>query len=142
MVLPSAAAFLPVGVSESRGAIAHLLGAHGPGLAELLRVLQQPAPSRGEVVLDLGIEVTAKAAQPAPVRRRRRHLEKADTVPQDLDPDLRIDDHAVGRTVDAQSVANAIRNVHPLPVHLHSHFLAKVHFQVADLQHRDCARRE
>jgi len=53
----------------------------------------------------------------------------------DLDPDPRIDNHTIIRTIDVQLISNAIRNIHFLPVHLHSHFLAKIHFQIADLQY-------
>jgi len=133
VILSSSTTFLPVGIPESWSSIAHLLGTHSPGLTKLLWILQQPAASRSEVVLNLGIEVTAETAQTTHVRRRCGHFEKADTVPEDLDPDLRIDDHAVVCTDDVQSVSNGVRNVDPLPVHLHSHFLAKVHFQVTDL---------
>lgn len=134
LILPSSARSLLVGVPGPRSN-AHLLRTHRPGLAKLLRVLQQTAPSRGEVVLGDGVEVTAETAQASPVRRGCRYLEIADTVPEYLDPDLRVDDHAVDRPVDVQSVRDGVRNVHLLPVHLHPHFLAKVHFQVADLQH-------
>lgn len=94
--------------------------------------------SRREIVLGLGIEVTAETAQSTSVRRRHGHLEKADTVPENLDPDVRADDHVVDRTVDAQSVIDAIRKIHPLPVYLHPHFLTKIYFQVADLQRTGC----
>lgn len=99
MILPSSAASLPVDIPRL-GSQARLLRAYGPGLAELLRVLQQPAPPRGKVVLGHGIEVTAEAAQTSLVRGGYRHLEKADAVPEDLDADLRVDDHAVGGAVD------------------------------------------
>lgn len=96
--LPSATS-LPVDIRES-GPAARFPRAYHPRLAKLLHVLQQPALSRGEVVLGYGIEVTAKAAQALPIRRGCRHLEKADAVPEHLDPNLRVHDYAVGRTVD------------------------------------------
>lgn len=102
VILPSATTSLLVDISESRGSGAHFLGAHGPGLAELLRILYRPAASCNKVVLDLGIEITAETAQPTPIRGRRGYLEKADAVPEDLDPDLRVDDHTLGRTIDIQ----------------------------------------
>lgn len=79
---------------------AHLLRTHGPRLAKLLRVLQQSASSRGKIVFRDGIEVTAEAAQASPVRRGHRYLEIADTVPEYLDPDLRVHDYAVGCPID------------------------------------------
>lgn len=99
MILPSSATSLLVDVSGPRSD-AHLLRAHRPRLAKLLRVLQQSTSSRSEVVFRDGVEVTAKAAQASSVRRRRRHLEITDTVPENLDPDLRVHDYAVDRPVD------------------------------------------
>lgn len=126
------------GISESRSSGAHLFLAattHDPRLTELLWILYYSSIPRSKVVFDLGIKITTKTAQLTPVWRRHGYFKEANTIPMDLDPDSRINDYTVVRTIDVQLVSYAIGNVHLLSVHLHSHFLAQIYFQIADLQH-------
>lgn len=133
VILPTPATSGAIHIDHRLWPHATFLGPHQPRLTERLRILQQFAPSIGEVVLWQGVEVPAKTAQMSPIRSRGGHFEKADPIPENLDPDMRAHDYTVHRSIHVQPVDHAIRYLHLLPVHLHSHLLPEIHLRVTHL---------
>lgn len=134
VILPTPATSGAIHIDHRLWPHATFLGPHQPRLTERLRILQQFAPSIGEVVLWQGVEVPAETAQMSPIRSRGGHFEKADPIPENLDPDMRAHDYTVHRSIHVQPVDHAIRYLHLLPVHLHSHLLPEIHLRVTHLR--------
>lgn len=108
-----------------------------PRPPELVRILEEFPPARGEVVLRYLVEVAAETAEATSVTGRGRYLEEAYAVPENLHPDARAHQYTVGGFVHVESVAQTVRHRDLLPVHFDAHLLTEIYLQIRHLRNID-----
>lgn len=123
-----------VGGFDFLRAVASLAGAPGGAEAEDLLVGNYP-PSPGlQVVLDVGVEVSAQPAQLALERSRNCHLEEALAVPKELHSVLETDLHDVACFFYSELLLHLVGRRHAMAVELDSSLLLEVDADVAVLE--------